>query len=372
MTSFKLNAATDKAIFDALNQHKVSKDAMLEMFFSRGVIVSKKTEKEDLAKQYSSYFHNYIDYDNLATILGVNKRKEKLTSFGLSTSITAENVESKIKKIKEEVKVAGCSMEHRVLNSGKTIELTLTYQEFDLSKNDFQQMTTKDAVITIENTDEGLNIRSPLNRKTKEVNNIIIDLLEDIDKDIKREDIQLSQIKSPKVRCEFFETLVECIDGYELVTVTDAYVYNPKKDESENKKDEIHITNASLKGKGVNLSSHLTDLHKKGFYTWKVIWHAVKENNSRSDLYVFEAQFTNAEEFSDFSYMVKGSYKRKDTGIVSDLDGYNVNRTPVLLSEENTLNKLLEDAARLAIVKLTKSLGEDDSDDDSKKQVVLS
>ncbi|KJG68662.1 hypothetical protein [Photobacterium kishitanii] len=109
MVQSSLHAATDKAVFDAINQHKVTKDEVLNMFFSRGVIVSKKTDKDDLAKEFSSFFHSYNDYENLSSILGVNNRKEKLTSYTLDTSLKVSDVEDSIKKNKRKNRRSGCN-----------------------------------------------------------------------------------------------------------------------------------------------------------------------------------------------------------------------------------------------------------------------
>ncbi|MGO2308900.1 MAG: hypothetical protein ACTJGW_03285 [Vibrio casei] len=327
MSNGNLNAATDKAIFDAMNQSRVTKGDISELFFQRGVIVSSSTDKETLAKEFSSFFHSHADYDRLASILGVNNRKERLTTFGVETSLKAVDVENSVKKIKDKLNEEGASVKHVVLKDGQKIELRVTYQVLNLSKNDFQQVSVRDAVISIEDTDDGLNIRYPQNSKVQEFSDIIIDVLESKDKDLDRMEINLTSLEEPESRSKFFGLLIEKMEGYTLKDVTDAFVFNPNSSSDTENEREVHIKSASLKGRGVNLSSELTNLHTKGFYTWKVIWKAVKTNSESSDLYVFEAQFTNAEECKDFSYMVKGSHKRKDKGTVGEADGHTINRT---------------------------------------------
>lgn len=366
-----LQAATDKAVFDAINQHKVTKDEILDMFFSRGVIVSKKTDKDELAKEFSSFFHSYHDYDQLSSILGVNNRKEKLTSYTLETSLKASDVESSIKKIKDKIIEQGATVEHRVLKDGKKIELTITYQVLNLSKNDFQQISIRDAVMTIEETDNGLDIQHPQNKKLSDISNDVIDVLEGKDSSLQKDEIELSAFEKPEDRCKFFDYLTKGIEGFICKDVTDTYVLNPNKKITSGQTTEVHITSASLKGTGVNLSDELKNLHEQGFHTWRVIWKAVKKNNDSSDLYVFEAQFSDAEECKDFSFIVKGSYKRKDEGIVGDVLGHNVNRTPVPLFEEDQLNKLINKSAWSAIEKLSAAYAtEGDENDNTEKQVV--
>ncbi|EOX3103091.1 hypothetical protein ACPFM1_002094, partial [Vibrio cholerae] len=314
MSNLSLHAATDKAIFDAMNQSRVTKSDISELFFSRGVIISNATDKETLAKEFSSFFHSYTDYDKLASILGVYNRKERLTACSIETSLKVQDVENSIHKIKEKFVEEGASVEHRILQDGNKIEIIATYQTLNLSKNDFQQISVRDAAISIENTDDGLNIRYPQNSKVQKLSDAIVDILEEKDKNLDKVDINLSSIEDPESRSKFFDLLIQKMEGYTLKDVTDAFVFNPKSNSEESDEREVHIKSASLKGRGVNLSSELTNLHEKGFYTWKVAWKSIKSNSESSDLYVFEAQFTDAEEFKDFSYIVKGSHKRKATG----------------------------------------------------------
>ncbi|MGR5078841.1 hypothetical protein [Photobacterium swingsii] len=371
MIQSKINAATDKAVFDAVNQHKITKDEILDMFFSRGVIVSKKTDKEDLAKDFSSFFHSYSDYDLLASTLGVSSRREKLTAYSLETTLNIDDVESTITKIKEQIESQGSSVTHRMSKDGSKIELSVSYQTLNLSKSDFQQVTVKDAVITIEKNENGLDVQYPQNDKLEEINNDIIDILEGKDKSLQKDDIDLTAFEKPADRSQFFDFLTQGVDKFKCIDVTDTYVFNPKQKISSGKTNDVHITSASLKGRGVNLSDELKTLQSQGFYIWKVTWKAIEEGRDSSDLYVFEAQFSDAEECKGFSFIVKGAYKRKDEGVVGSPDGHNVNRTPIPHLEEGNLNKLIKNSAWRAISKLNSKVAvEGDEDDNTKKQVV--
>ncbi|ELA4928346.1 hypothetical protein RFS42_000053 [Vibrio vulnificus] len=272
---------------------------------------------------------------------------------------------------KEKIVEQGATVEHKVKKEGKKIELAITYQVLNLSKNDFQQVSVRDAILTIEETDSGLDIQHPQNKKLSDISDELMDVLESKDKSLQKDEIELSAFEKPEDRCQFFDYLTKGVEGFTCKDVTDTYVFNPSKKITSGQKNEVHITSASLKGTGVNLSDELKNLHEQGFYTWRVIWKAVKENKDSSDLYVFEAQFSDAEECKDFSFIVKGSYKRKDEGIVGDVSGHNVNRTPISLIEEDRLNKLINKSAWSAIEKLSASCAtEGDENDNTAKQVV--
>jgi hypothetical protein len=54
--------ATDKNIFDALNQHKVDAATVAKLFHRRNIVVSKKTLREDLAQYFSRLTHDYCNF----------------------------------------------------------------------------------------------------------------------------------------------------------------------------------------------------------------------------------------------------------------------------------------------------------------------
>ncbi|WP_413471840.1 hypothetical protein [Shewanella baltica] len=237
-----------------------------------------------------------------------------------------------------------------------------------MSKNDFQQISTRDAVLTIEDTDNGLDIQHPQNKKLSEISDLIVDILEDKDKFLQKNEIELFAFEKAEDRSKFFEYLTKGMKGYTCIDVTDTYVFNPAKKVLSGEDNEVHITSASLKGTGVNLSEELMNLHSQGFYTWKVIWKAILTDTPSSDLYVFEAQFSNTEECRDFSYIVKGSFKRKDEGSVGAINGHYPNRTSVSLFDEKNLNKVIKQTAWDSIGKLSKLLiTEGDKNDNTEK-----
>jgi hypothetical protein len=365
-------SATDKALFDALCQHKITKTDIANLMFSRGIIVSSKTEKEDLARDFSTYIHGYEDYDQLASVLGSTHRRERSTSYNLETKLNIESVEDTMSSIKQSISDIGDKSDYKITHSGNRIELNVSYQECNFSKSEMQQISNKDAVIIIEKDGDDLRVRSPSNNKMEEIHNIIIDVLEKEDKDIKRKNINLTSVASPETRSKFFTSLISTMKGYILNTVTDVYVFNPNKSGvADISSNEVHITSASLKGKGVTLSSEIKDLYSKGFYIWKIVWQATKVNKLDSDNYEFEAQFSNPEEFKQFSYLVKGSYKKKEIQDGGTVPNYNSNRTSVLRFEEDKLNSLIEKTAIEIIEQIFEDLSlENGIDEISAEQVV--
>lgn len=340
-----LYSASDKAIFDALNQPKVTVADLRDLFLSRGILISKDTKRATLATSFSRYTHDYDDYCVLSSILGSANRKEKTTISKITKEVGHDELENAAIELKsriEEFDVSACV--NRVLTG---VEIKINYQMTDFNKSEFKQVVDKEAIIFIEIEDDGVSIRSPLNQYADEWKSQYLGIIEEnLGQDIPVEEISLENIEDPKLRTKFFANLTQDLQGFIFLDVTDVYVYHPKSDSDDSLDDEyeesqigVHISKASLKGQGVLLSPEIKDLYEKGFYISKIIWQS-KRDSYDSDIYVFEAQFAEPETCTQFSYLPKGFYKYRDGG------EHNKNRTNFSSSEERELNKKIEVAAR--------------------------
>lgn len=90
--------ASDKNVFDALNQHKVDTPTVVKLFQRRNIVVSKKTPREDLAKYFSMLTHDYYDHKEIAARLGVVARRERTTSMDVSGVTDADEVQGVVEQ----------------------------------------------------------------------------------------------------------------------------------------------------------------------------------------------------------------------------------------------------------------------------------
>ena len=81
--------ASDKNIFDALNQHKVDIPTIMGLFERRNIIISPKTPRDELAKYFARQIHDYHDHRDIAARLGIAPRRERITSM----DVRAQKVE---------------------------------------------------------------------------------------------------------------------------------------------------------------------------------------------------------------------------------------------------------------------------------------
>lgn len=320
-----LYSVNDKAMFDALNQTKVTHEDMKSLFFKRGMIISKETKRKTLALDFSRYYHGYSDFEFLSNILGSVGRREKVSINIINTNIDKNSMENTIKSICEDLQKEGDITNINYTENG--FEVSIKYVKLDFKMSEFRQSSSREAKIQVEMNESGEFItRFPQNAKAREFNERLVEKIkEDNNEDpASLDEISLETVKSPAERSKFFEQLISSIPNYKCIDVSDVYVTHPilesnKSNENEDDSDDddtiidtgYHISKASLKGRSVLDSLEFKELLGKGFYITKIIWSSVVDTYKDSDKYEFEAQFVDPDNCKLFSYIVRGVYKYK-------------------------------------------------------------
>ncbi|TMP70465.1 hypothetical protein CWB76_10840 [Pseudoalteromonas sp. S1609] len=345
-----LYSVSDKAMFDAINQSKVTNPELKSLFLSRGIIASPSTKRETLASYFSTFTHGYYDYKRLSDILGKNTRKEKNTSTTITKVLDSEDIEAAIELLVKDVNSFGAECSVEKLNEDDSYNIKVIYQDYNYNNSEFKQVTTKEANILIEQNDEGVVIRHPQNKTVDEWKALLIDKIGlEVGEELPTDNVNLSTITDHHKITDFFQKLIHDIEGYVLKDVTDVFVYHPKNDEDDNQDDSssvalgTHITKASLKGQNVLKSDVLVTFYSDGFYLSKVIWRAKAEGTVDEDIYEFEVQFSNPEGKDEFSYLAKGYY-----GYVSD-GKHSKTRKALTSMQERKINRAIEEAAHRAL-----------------------
>ncbi|MGO2307025.1 MAG: hypothetical protein ACTH5W_20245 [Providencia sp.] len=352
-----IHSVTDKALYDALNQKQITINEIRDLFLERGTIICKKTPRKSLARNYSRMTHDYYEHQKIASLLGGQSRTEKVTCVRIETVIDKSDLIKAAESLKKEITAQNdyCT----IVNDGKRVLINIRYLSTNYGKSDFKQAINKEALIEIEPLDGGYSIRRPDNENLEEYESILLSYISDIQNkkidddsnlDLKVNEISLSHNTLAEARTLFFDKLIRELNGYELLDVTDAYVYHPKPEvleaEDGNTETGVHVSRASLKGEGVLKSEELSDLYERGFYIWKIKWK-VKEKLSDPDIYELEAQFGDPLNCTNFSYLVKGVRKYKAAG------EYFSKPQKLSARETERFNKLIEDTAYSIITKIS-------------------
>lgn len=366
-------SVSDKALYDALNQSKMTPSELRDLFLKRGALVSLETCRKELAKEFSKYNHDYYDHQKIASILGATSRREKSTvNYINAGSVDLDSLLDAAEKLKSKIESEDDLCQIHV--DGNKVLIDITYMSTDYNKSEFKQVVNKNAVIEIEPDTAGYSVRYPNNNTVKDYVGTLFSYADESleGESLDTDEISLMNIESHVVRSDFFRRLITSIDGYKFADVTDAYVYHPKKDDGEYDSEEdddfddekkasenvVHISKASLKGEGVLSSDELSGLYDRGFYIWRVRWK-MKGNYIDSDMYECEAQFNNPEDFSDFSYIVIGAYKYKNA------TEYTTNKVRLSKEESDIISKKIEIAARAVMMDVVASVSKELSGESS-------
>lgn len=358
--------ASDKNIFDALNQRQVKTQLIRDLFLERGILVSPDTPKEMLAKYFSRLTADFYEHRRITERLGTASKRERNTSIELNEDISQKQIAEILQEIKNELSDEG-DITH-ISNSSDKTYAEFQYSVVDYSKTELRQVQNRDAFMEfIKKPEGGVIIRSSQNDFADIIRKKIIGKLSKvIGKEIVPAEIGLEGFPNPKLRTQFFEHLIAGIDDVNFVTMTEAYCFKPNQKVKENQKKEEeldgededsetskpleklpYVERVNLKGHGVNRTFEIKNLYDNGFYIVKVVWR-VQEKRSDGDVFEIEAQFSAPDSCTGFSYMLR-SIIACEGGKILDKK-----RMPSKI-EQDKLSMLIEKAGKQALAEITMS-----------------
>jgi hypothetical protein len=342
--------ASDKTIFDSLNQPRVTEKTLRELFGARHTIISKDTPREDLAGYFSVLTHDLLDHDRIAGKLGIAQRRERIASMDVSGTFKSAQVFSAMEKIQKYVQDRNDYM--KVTRDGDRVHALVSYTYLDYTRPELQQAQQRDGVIEFVPSANGFVIRSTLAPHMDELREKLLKELSDIKGvgTVQRSEISLPDPKDHKARLDFFMAIARGLQGMGFREVKALYVNRSEEDideEDDSTGVDPRIRRITWAGRGVPLSDEFKSAHDSGNYcVSRIIW-TVDELFGSGFRYEIEAQFSMPFEARGFSYMVKGVYPRDETGALVAKQ-----RVPQL-DEAEKLASLIEEAARKTAIAVT-------------------
>lgn len=349
---------TDKNIFDALQHKKVTQLELLKFLRTRGIFFPLNAPKDMLIERITLLNFGYHDFIWLTKLLENPNKKEKSTHTTLKFEVTEDDVRKACTTVKSNIEIDNSV---KLTQKNGTTKLSVTYVDLDFSKTELRQRAVKTCDIEIEKTNEGVVLKMPSTKKAADIASRLKQVLSTQLQDgqtIEEFSINLSSIISPETRSRFFDVLVRNVPGYKFDTVTSVDVFHTIEDESEDDDDErearlaSYINRAALAGEGVLDSQEFQQLHKRGFFIYKIIWTGISGVEG-GDKVEFETQFGSPSDCTDFKYMVRGIYNFQER-----TKSFNITRRAATPKENDTMNKLLREAAEQAYKTVINSLEE--------------
>jgi len=343
--------ATDKNVFDALNQHKVDMQTIIKLFQRRNIIVSKKTPREDLAKYFARLGHDYFDHKDISSRLGVTPRRERITSMDVVGKNEIGDLQVAIDQMKQELENSGDTVQ--ISREGNTLTMNVQYSTVDYKLSEFAQVQVRDGVVEFEKTEDGYIVRNTHNDYLNNVRESVIGALEkSMTEPIERKAVSLFDVVSPKLRSTFFHELVNNLPGYIRKDVTDVFVFKARPENRDNEEEDeedsdtdTHVERVALRGNGVTRSQLLNDLlEDESYYITKIGWTA-QETSGLGQVYDIEAVFSDPKDCTGFSFILSGVYPFED-GVVSS------RRRAPNKQEIDAISRVVEAKARSLVERL--------------------
>lgn len=342
--------ATDKNIFDALNQHRVDTLTVMKLFLRRNIIVGKRTPREDLARYFAKLTHDYYDHKDIAARLGIAPRRERITSMDVAGVAGIEELQIAVDQLKQELESAGDVVQ--VSREGDNMTMHLQYSTIDYKRAEFTQVQVRDGTVQFIKTPEGYVVRNTQNEYLNDVREMLLAKIEKSgEAPLTRAAVSLFDVPSPKLRSKFFHELVSNLPGYMRRDVTDVYVFKAKpevEDEEDNgaaSDPDTHVERVFLRGNGVTRSELLNSLlDEEDYYITKIGWTAA-EAMGAGNTYDIEAVFADPKDCTGFSFILSGVFPFED-GKVSTR-----RRAPSKL-EIDAISRVIESKSRELAAKL--------------------
>lgn len=306
--------ATDKNIFDALNEHKVDSATIVELFEQRNTIVSHSTPRKWLAEYFSRLSHDYYDHKSISERLGVTARRERITSLDVTGITKFQQLKDAVQKVKDELEQHGDVV--KIVGKDQDITLQIEYSKIDYRRSEFNQVQMRDGAIEFHATSAGYVVRNTQNDYINSIRDMALgEIVTDAEGGIQKNAISLFAFPEAKTRSLFFYDLFNGLSGYLLRDVTDVHVFKAGIDSDEEDLEDSFVERVSLRGHGVTRSEYLDALGNDDYYVVKVAWRC-REELGKGDEFDIEAVFADPKDCTGFSYILLGVYENQN-GLLS-------------------------------------------------------
>jgi hypothetical protein len=347
--------ATDKNVFDALNQHKVDSPTVEKLFLRRNVLVSRKTPRADLASYFSRLTHDYYDHKEIAARLGVASRRERTASIDVSGIVAVDDIQAAIEKLKVDLESTGDVV--HVSRDGEDFSVQVKFTEIDYKRSEFTQVQVKDGTLTFVKEGSYYVVRNTQNDYLTGARDAVLSNIEsNYSTKLSRGSVSLFDVPSSKLRSKFFHSLSDSLPGFTRQDVTDVFIYKAKPEadglsladsdvSSEDGEIDTHVDRVTLRGNGVARAKVLNDLlDEESYHIVRMGW-IVRETMGGGHVYDLEAAFSEPKDCAGFSFILNGVFPLED-GKISQR-----RRTPQR-SEIEMISRVIEKRARSVVEEL--------------------
>lgn len=213
----------DRNIFDGLKgTRKATAAVLLSLARQRGLVLSELTPQDDLIQYISRLTHSWHDIKAMIDLINTADRREKKTTRTLPFKKTGKELERVLTQIMERQAEARDEVwKIATSGKGKSAAVTIKYRMPDFNKSAMTQLTEHTCHIDLISDNGKINVRYDKQDRAQQLVASVLKFLND-ETDLNREseEIELSTVRSSRLRSEFFTKLIEGIPGFRLLEVS--------------------------------------------------------------------------------------------------------------------------------------------------------
>lgn len=325
--------ADDKDLSDlmemALRHYGIEK--ILQLARDRGFVFSEQVMPSDLIAFLSRQPFSWPQIQELLKISHGSNRKEKQQPLTVKSKAKINEIEvafNQVKKSRESQAYESLTLKKQ---SGDTLVVQIGYSEFDTSRTRLMQRRDREATIIIQKTIDGFKMQNDANEKASEVRDQIIKALsQNAENETSAREICLTGIREANLRTEFFVALITNLPDMKLKDVLSIKVDRLRHSGGDVDLDSIEddvgregdggarrmegvVKRVSIHGLNLLYTKEYQSLKEDGFFVSKIGW-ASKEDKPQGRVFVFEAEFGDAQAASDFKFSFCGVYNQRSDG----------------------------------------------------------
>jgi hypothetical protein len=345
---------SDKDLADVLGNSAFSERSLLQIGRQRGFFFSPLEKKRQLVHLLSHVPFDWEGLKDLAEKLNSDEREKKRSTRRLEDFTDLDAINKALNELKTERGAKKQEVYTIHKKGADAYHVDVGYTDIDTSKARAFQRTEAHANIELVKVENRIEVRFSHDERSREVVQALFEKLKaSLNKELKAVDIEMTGVRDPALRSQFFVNLRQKLKDFRQIDVLDLAfdrrlpeeVENKEADQEENEeKSEIKamVRKAAFSGQGL-LSSDLTKkLRETGYFISRIKWSA-KETKGEERLVEFESGFEDPVMATGFYYDVKKVYPRDDPADKKKT------HADLLRAERPRLRNILADAAFISL-----------------------
>jgi len=348
---------SDKDLADVLGNSAFGERALLHLGRQRGFFFSPLEKKRQLVHLLSHVPFDWDGLKDLAEKLNSEDRDKKRSTRRIEDFTDLEAVNKALNELKTERGVAEQEV-YTIQKKGVGVyHVDVAYTDIDTSKARAFQRTEAHSTIELEKVGNRIEVRFSHDDHSREViQALFVKLKASVNKELKSVDIELTGVRDPALRSQFFVNLRQKLKDFRPIDVLDlsfdrrlpeeTQTGETDQDDADENEEQAEIKTmvrkAAFSGQGL-LSSELSNkLRETGYFISRIKWSA-KETKGDERLVEFESGFEDPVMATGFYYDVKKVYPRDDPEDKKKTQG------ELLRAERPRLRNILADAAFVSL-----------------------